>query len=391
LLITGQSSANGEPPQKKRVSFDAAAKQTDGSSAKDLMTAWQSREDELGWTAGFIIPEQFDKKFDQPEKPEKVKKVKSKKAKQPSAKRAVNSSSDNPPSALIYLRQYHSSRADWKFSKNKETWILKHLLSLNHIPSSYDLALRSYVSGLQSQAARSRVRTAAEEAIHRDQEEQSSEQNGNSDPKTHEGEMEDPVLRRKQYDSALARYKKQLEDSIDFADEEEEQERLDEKEERRLAKRKRAEVVLWELGSSEEPDTGDSPRNGFKRVKVEKEPKKVFNRKNRVSVVELSSSDDEEDDTSSSDSDSDDSSDHEPASNPNAASDSSSNSSPSASGSDSDSDSDDSSDENTTTTDTASRTLSRPTSQSRTEDDTSESDSSDDTETKSRPSRRSHS
>jgi hypothetical protein len=79
------------------------------------------------------------------------------------------------------------------------------------------------------------------------------------------------------------RYKKQLEDSIDFTNEqkEKEQDGLDEQ-------------------KKPEAETGETARNGCKRVKVEDEPKKPFNRKDRVSVVKLSSSEDDDSDISSS-------------------------------------------------------------------------------------------
>jgi WKF domain len=53
-----------------------------------------------------------------------------------------------PPEAdqLVYLRQYLTDRDQWKFSKQKQNWILKNLYE---IAESYEEALIAYVCGLQ--------------------------------------------------------------------------------------------------------------------------------------------------------------------------------------------------------------------------------------------------
>jgi hypothetical protein len=336
------------------------------------MQAWEAREEQL-WPSNFT-----NSPPDSPKNPNP------KKNKQTPANGVVNETLSGPHSALVYLQQYHSDRANWKFSKNKETWLQKHILSLDHIPSSYDSALRSYISGLQSQATKSRVRAVAEEAVKQDQEDQPQNQNGEEKSETQEAEMGDTALRQKYYDAALARYKKQLEDSIDLADEEEEQEqeKLDEKMRRRLAKRKRAEAILRDVESSGRSETESPAPNGVKKLKMENgRPPVTKKRKNRTSVVEISSSD-EDGDTSSNDSESDSSSDKTSES----ALGTESNSNNSSSEAESDSDSSDSSDSDSSSSksdsnaqSTPTASVSRPSSQSWTGDDsTSESSSSED-------------
>lgn len=52
---------------------------------------------------------------------------------------------------LAYLRQFHNDRAAWKFSKQKQNWILRNLAA---IPSDYEEALVEYVKSIQGGARR---------------------------------------------------------------------------------------------------------------------------------------------------------------------------------------------------------------------------------------------
>lgn len=59
--------------------------------------------------------------------------------------------------ALEYLQQYQSSRSTWKFNKNREVWLLKHVLSKSDIPPSYESALFDYLVGMKSENAKARL------------------------------------------------------------------------------------------------------------------------------------------------------------------------------------------------------------------------------------------
>lgn len=50
---------------------------------------------------------------------------------------------------LLYLRQYASDKENWKFSKQKQNWILKNIAE---IPTEYENALITYVEGIQGGA-----------------------------------------------------------------------------------------------------------------------------------------------------------------------------------------------------------------------------------------------
>lgn len=50
---------------------------------------------------------------------------------------------------LVYLRQYLDDRENWKFSKQKQNWILKNIEA---IPAEYEVALVTYIEGIQGGA-----------------------------------------------------------------------------------------------------------------------------------------------------------------------------------------------------------------------------------------------
>ena len=50
------------------------------------------------------------------------------------------------PDQLVYLKQFANDRENWKFSKQKQNWIIKNIRT---IPASYDSALNLYLDGLQ--------------------------------------------------------------------------------------------------------------------------------------------------------------------------------------------------------------------------------------------------
>jgi hypothetical protein len=50
------------------------------------------------------------------------------------------------PDQLVYLKQFSNDRENWKFSKQKQNWIIKNIRT---IPASYDSALNLYLDGLQ--------------------------------------------------------------------------------------------------------------------------------------------------------------------------------------------------------------------------------------------------
>lgn len=72
-----------------------------------------------------------------------------KRVKLPKAERAPPPEKDQ----LAYLRQYQNDRDNWKFSKQKQNWLLKNIAI---IPQDYESALIVYLEGLQG-ASRTRL------------------------------------------------------------------------------------------------------------------------------------------------------------------------------------------------------------------------------------------
>lgn len=67
------------------------------------------------------------------------------------------------PDQLAYLRCYHENRDKWKFSKQKQNWIIRQVWE---IPDEYSEALLVYLEGLQG-ASRPRLVEASSEIISR--------------------------------------------------------------------------------------------------------------------------------------------------------------------------------------------------------------------------------
>ena len=273
---------------RKTVSFSSDTKVEDGDSSRSLIADWEA---------------QYDQQTKSSKDSKSTKKKKVVKAKKPK----LSSTAKKPHAALEYLTRFSQSKDTWKFNKNKEIWILKHLFSLDAIPSEYNLALNQYLQGLKAGAARSRIQQEAREIVRKDQEQQigsiiSAESEDSSRKREKlKADMEDPERRKAYYEESVRRYKRKLETHLDEVAEEE----LHWVSPERLAKRRRAEITLWSLGvtpSTEEvtqsSDTTSSSRSMFRQGTYSTENTPQFNnaqkkRKNRTSVVELSSSSEE--------------------------------------------------------------------------------------------------
>jgi 20S proteasome subunit alpha 1 len=240
---------------------------------------------------------------------------------------------------LSYLRQYYEDRSSWKFQKNRETHLLKHILSLEQLPSRYNRALLAYLQGLKSEGARQRLRITAQGAIRSDEEKKGEEQVVSGDDPEHkdrDGEVgtedsnaglataptgSDETLEKSQRDSyaqAIQAFRANLVAGTRDLDEASVLDSTPVDARNRLERRQRAELVLWavngkisrasssaiQAGQRSGPDGGDgySPNATVKanqdvlaekssatNIKKDNAPKKK-KRKNRTVVVEISSS-----------------------------------------------------------------------------------------------------
>lgn len=184
---------------RKSVSFTADTKATDGDSIKTLydnhdpFAHYASYQQHISDYPTNELPAGFD---DDEPRPEEVVKGKHERfhspppaTKQPSEKKkqknrerrekkqkkkeAKEDAEDEASGAefgtkLAYLLTYHTSRDTWRFEKAKQNWILRHAFDPAKIPDEgYGAALKSYITGLLSPAARDRLLAEANEIVKR--------------------------------------------------------------------------------------------------------------------------------------------------------------------------------------------------------------------------------
>ena len=250
----------------KSVSFTPDTKTSDGDSVKGLYKTWIAKQ--IATDPSFdpstvspalrsIIPSAVASlESTSPTIPNSTsnsestttdnKSTKKKKIRLPKASSGSGPSRFDP--VLTYLTTHRTSPQSWKFSKSHQNQILKHLFSFKHIPPSYDPALLPYIRGLKGTSARSRIRNEALLVREEDKKWLASEP-----PETERMENETAAQcsarRRHDYEAAVARIKRTLEEQEDER-EERESELLGEHQEweERFQKRRRAEVVLWGVG-----------------------------------------------------------------------------------------------------------------------------------------------
>ncbi|KAK4936611.1 hypothetical protein LTR10_022534 [Elasticomyces elasticus] len=254
------SAMNGKSKRpKKRVSFAADAESAPESSAASAQNGNHSEDPTTS-------------------KPKRAKK----KGKSGSK---LHIAKTNP--ALEYLDQFHRAHASWKFNKNKETWLLKHMFSERDIPGTYNLALATYIHGLKGSGARDRLKAQCLELLKKgaDNDRKNGSKDGEQDLRDADflplliGDLEkDP--------DATGTASESQEDNEDYLS--------------WIRQQSRPQLLLRSLGldldalhnslststlhDSPHPN-GDGGLNGAKEAKAR--PK---NRKNRTTVVEYSSS-----------------------------------------------------------------------------------------------------
>lgn len=98
------------------------------------------------------VDKNLAKKLNKKKRKEEEEKKKDSKQKKP-PKRVKLPKSERAPAPekdqLAYLRQYATDKENWKFSKQKQNWILKNL---DNIPHEYEDNLISYIEGIQGGA-----------------------------------------------------------------------------------------------------------------------------------------------------------------------------------------------------------------------------------------------
>ncbi|KAI7253613.1 hypothetical protein KC343_g1428 [Hortaea werneckii] len=296
---------------RKSVTFTADTKAHDAESDSDGETA---EEEEPSGIPSATAPEQ-------PASPEnKLSKKEKKRLKQQQKSSAASEGKKTNDRAthvkkpkhqgtaeyVEYILQFYNDKANWKFNKNKQTELLKHLFNPWRIPAQYDDALVAYIEGLQGARAQQRVIEDAEAVLKALLEKQESEVDLES--------MDSRSSRKAAYEAAV---KREIEKVKQVGRSEYDEHQLLEMK-REVEKAQRADAVLAALLSKEleqpaappapsaAPAAADSLTNGNEEEKkVSKPDQKRKKRKARTQVSSDESSSSSSSDSSGSESESD--------------------------------------------------------------------------------------
>lgn len=248
----------------KSVSFAPQTKTEDADSTKDLYNSWLTTQlasdpsfdpSKTGSPALKSItpasvsdPTATATPISNKESKKKRKKSKSTLLSQTSKAPSNSARAQSPTlnkATLEYLQAHHANRAEWKFSKIRQTHLLRSLFPPSQKPSlilsSHFPALHAYLSGLQGQSARSRLRAQA--LAIRDKDEKWL----NDDMEA----VESRERRKEEYMKEVERVKDLLKG---VEDEREDREKVESKEWwEKVQRRRMAEAVLWSVGELDEP------------------------------------------------------------------------------------------------------------------------------------------
>ncbi|GKZ31611.1 hypothetical protein AbraIFM66950_000247 [Aspergillus brasiliensis] len=346
-----EDDAEKKKKKKKRVSFSADAKKLDGD-AEDQEEEQEQEQEQDQMKVDADAEGDGDKADDEGEG-KKKKKEKKKKSKKQDGSNDASSTSTTPriheTPILSYLSLYHKHRSAWKFQKNRETHLFKHVLSLEQVPTLYNAALLAYLQGLKSEGAKLRLRQIAEEVIKAEidaEEDQPSAPAETEESKEGEEANEGSAATDKaSYDKAVGVFRTRLAAGQEDIDCQDVTGQLNAETLKKYENRARAELVLFAVNGTLFNYHKPKPVGQKGKKAAQNQPGKK-KKKNRTAIVEISSSSESE---SSSDSDSDSDSDDEkktkakPTTAKASSSKDSSDSDSSSSSSDSDSDSDSSS------------------------------------------------
>ncbi|KAJ5861661.1 uncharacterized protein N7529_008971 [Penicillium soppii] len=247
--------------KKKRVSFGPGTKENDGDSESDSDAVDSNEAATTDGAEADIEDKEADKAL------EEMKKRKREKKKQRKTGAASTEGQIHETPILSYLSHYHRARATWKFQKNRETNLFKHLYSLEHVPARYNTSLLVYIQGLKGDAAKQ----------HMDLDKPKDDE---AEESTNPGYLE-----------AINAFRERLTEGSENLDTPNIEE-LNGDAQKRLPKRLRAELVFFALSGKLFSAEDAKPKPKPKIT----EPPANKKRKNRTMVVDISSSESDGDD-----------------------------------------------------------------------------------------------
>ncbi|RMY34054.1 hypothetical protein D0866_05515 [Hortaea werneckii] len=292
---------------RKSVTFTADTKAHDAESISDGETA----EEEPSEPPQSTAPEQPASPETKLSKKEKKRLKQQQKSSAPSEGKTADDRAtqvkkpkhQGTAEYVEYILQFYNDNANWKFNKNKQTELLKHLFNPWWIPAQYDEALVAYIEGLQGARAQQRVIEDAEAVLKALLEKQESDVNVES--------MDSRTSRKAAYEAAV---KREIEKVKQVGRSEYDEHQLLEMK-KEVEKAKRADAVLAALLSKEleqpaapsapsaAPAATDTLTNGNGEEKKASKPDQK--RKKRKARTQVSSDESSSSDSSSSESESD--------------------------------------------------------------------------------------
>lgn len=285
-----QEKAEKPKKKKKRVSFGTGTKEDDGDGEIEngVNNDNENDNDEKAVT-NRTTAETDAKEDDKAIEEMKKRKREKKKAKKNGANSTSSNTQIHETPILSYLNRYCRDRSSWKFQKNRETNLFKHLYSLEHVPTQYNAALLMYLQGLKGDSAKRRLSQAAEEIIRADVDD---EKKKDADD---EGASEKENSADSNYQQAVDTFRTGLSEGLKdfepagFGE-------MDSNVHTRLQKRQRAELVFFAVAGVlfcvEKPKA--LPKKVAKSLPLNKKK-----RKNRTAIVDISSSSESDDSSTS--------------------------------------------------------------------------------------------
>ena len=260
--------------KKKRVSFGPGTKENDGDSESDSDAPETNDPSATDGAEANTEDKEADKAL------EEMKKRKREKKKQRKTGTASTEGQIHETPILSYLSHYHRARETWKFQKNRETNLFKHLYSLEHVPARYNTSLLVYIQGLKGDAAKQRMSDAARDVIKADMDLD----------KPKDDEAEETTIPG--YLEAVNAFRERLVEGSEDLDKPDVEEELNGEAQKRLPKRQRGELVFFAVSGKLFSAEDAKPKRKPKVV----EPPANKKRKNRTMVVDISSSESDSDD-----------------------------------------------------------------------------------------------
>lgn len=158
--------------RRKSVTFTPDTKVTDGDSAQRYFKGWlgQSEDESEIQTDPALEQASFSgpaavSPVSTPPATKKEKKNKPKNTTSPPQSKKASEDPKDRWAFVNYLHAFQHSPATWKFNKSQQTDLLKHCFNMWRVPSSYEEAFQNYISGLQGDGMKNKLRQNATSAL----------------------------------------------------------------------------------------------------------------------------------------------------------------------------------------------------------------------------------